>query len=275
MHQADWRHSVQQRSKTNINGIRRILQHAGNLQPWQRPVQTAVQPHDEEEPDNHGRRNYFTPNRFYCVETLCAPCGVVLAWTKFAKAESPINILTWLENIYPDSDMRPSYIAIDKACQVMQKAINNGSWEQWRLTTRFIVDSYHYINHKAEDVLCRTWCNPAPSDGSAPNLVGQHVDEKGNVHQFREFNTEACEQLNSWLGGFESILKRMTVHNFNWFLHAMLFYHCNFMLTKKAESRKKKHRKTNKTTSGGDSNENVSDSESSNDENIHSDMDCN
>ena len=171
--------------------------------------------------------------------------------------------------------MRPSYIAIDKACQVMQKAINNGSWEQWRLTTRFIVDSYHYINHKAEDVLCRTWCNPAPSDGSAPNLVGQHVDEKGNVHQFREFNTEACEQLNSWLGGFESILKRMTVHNFNWFLHAMLFYHCNFMLTKKAESKKNKHRKTNKTTSGGDSNENVSDSESSNDENIHSDMDCN
>ena len=101
-----------------------------------------------------------------------------------AKAESSTNILTWLENIYPDSDMRPSYIAIDKAYQVMQKAINNGSWEQWWLTTWFIVDSYHYINHKAEDVLCRTWCNPTPSDGSAPNLIGQKVDEKGNVHQF-------------------------------------------------------------------------------------------
>jgi hypothetical protein len=28
----------------------------------------------------------------------------------------------------------------------------------------------------------------------------------------------ACEQLNAWLGGFETILKRMTVYNFNWFM---------------------------------------------------------
>lgn len=31
--------------------------------------------------------------------------------------------------------------------------------------------------------------------------------------------------MNSWLGGFESILKRMTPSNFDWFLHTMLFYH--------------------------------------------------
>ncbi len=37
--------------------------------------------------------------------------------------------------------------------------------------------------------------------------------------------TQACEQLNGWLGGFESILKRMTQTNFNWFLHVMLFYY--------------------------------------------------
>ena len=86
MHQADWRHSVQQRSKTNINGIRRILQHAGNLQPWQRPVQTAVQPHDEEEPDNHGRRNYFTPNRFYCVDESLTSLAVYFRnWHMFSE----------------------------------------------------------------------------------------------------------------------------------------------------------------------------------------------
>lgn len=37
--------------------------------------------------------NYFTSRRFYCVETICAPCGVVIAWAKFANAESPTNIL--------------------------------------------------------------------------------------------------------------------------------------------------------------------------------------
>ena len=50
---------------------------------------------------------------------MCAPCGVVLAWTKFAKSESLTNILNWLEEVYPEEDSRPAYICIDKACQVM------------------------------------------------------------------------------------------------------------------------------------------------------------
>jgi len=43
---------------------------------------------------------------------------------------------------------------------------------------------------------------------------------------------QACEQLNAWLGGFETILKRMTVYNFNWFLHAMLFIHTQRVIKK-------------------------------------------
>jgi len=191
-----------------------------------------VQPHDEDHPESQQCKHYFSPNRFYCVETICAPCGVVIAWTKFAKAESPTNILNWLASVYPNIESRPDYICIDKACQVLHTAVTNGSWNQWKLSSRFIVDSYHYINHKATDDLCRLYCNPSPQDGSAPNLVGQKIDQYGTIHQFREFNTEACEQLNAWLGGFESILKRMTQQNFNWFLHTMLFYHSKYVLTK-------------------------------------------
>ncbi|EDR13461.1 uncharacterized protein LACBIDRAFT_322419 [Laccaria bicolor S238N-H82] len=40
-------------------------------------------------------------------------------------------------------------------------------------------------------------------------------------------SVQVCEQLNAWLGGYQSILKRMTPGNFNWFLHTMLFYHTN------------------------------------------------
>ena len=36
---------------------------------------------------------------------------------------------------------------------------------------------------------------------------------------------QACEQLNAWLGGFHTTINRMTVYNFKWFLHAMLFIH--------------------------------------------------
>jgi len=63
-------------------------------------------------------------------------------------------------------------------------------------TTRFVVDSYHYTNHKATDTLCRTWCNPAPSDGSAPNLVLPATDKHGNPCWQRAFNSQVSELLN-------------------------------------------------------------------------------
>ena len=39
------------------------------------------------------------------------------------------------------------------------------------------------------------------------NVLGETIDEDGNLIQWREFNTQVCEQLNAWLAGYESILK--------------------------------------------------------------------
>ena len=61
---------------------------------------------------------------------------------------------------------------------------------------------------------------------------------------------KACEQLNFWLGGFESILKCMKPGNFNWFLHTMLFYHTRNVL-KKAKQ-KKKNKNDDDDDDGGD-----------------------
>ncbi|TDL17112.1 hypothetical protein BD410DRAFT_816582 [Rickenella mellea] len=158
--------------------------------------------------------NFFTAARFYCVETICAPCGVVIAWK--TKAESPTNILNFLERVFPTAELRPNYICIDKACAVLRTAWANGSWDRiWKHTTRFIVDSYHYINHRTTDYLCRTMCNPAPLNGSAPNLVVVEYDNDNNPHYKRAFNTQACEQLNAWIGGFQSVLNKMTPTNFD------------------------------------------------------------
>jgi len=41
--------------------------------------------------------------------------------------------------------------------------------------------SYHYINHGTSDYLCYKWCNPAPLNGSAPNLVVVEYDININV----------------------------------------------------------------------------------------------
>ena len=95
-----------------------MLQRPQELQPWQTQHNHPYQPHDEEQPDIV-RKHFFSPARSYCVETLVAPCGVVIAWTTFDKSESPTNILDFLKTIYPNVQSRPSYVCIDKACQVL------------------------------------------------------------------------------------------------------------------------------------------------------------
>ena len=182
-HESTWQKHVHSKSKSTLNGLRQILQRPGERQEWQPKQSGSIQPHDTDQPALPVRKHYFSPNRFYCVETICAPCGVVIAWTKFDKAESPSNILDWLKAVYPNQEDRPSYICIDKACQVVRTALQKKRvWNEWKQTTRFIVDSYHYINHKADDFLCQKWCNPTPKDGSAPNLIGQKVGKDGKIY---------------------------------------------------------------------------------------------
>ena len=105
--------------------------------PWQSPLNQNAQPHDQipAAEENIQRNHYFSPSRFYCIETICAPCGVTIAWAKFAKSESPTNILRFLESVYPTEISHPDYVCIDKGCAVLHTSIANGSWETWKNTT--------------------------------------------------------------------------------------------------------------------------------------------
>ena len=170
-----------------------MLQRPQELHPWQNIQNLQVHPrqrHDDDDTPPPRIKHFFSPARSYCVETVVAPCGVVIAWTKFYRSESPTNILNFLEALYPTPESRPAYICIDKACSVLRSAIANGSWEEWKKTTRFIVDSYHYANHRATDQLCAKYCNPSPTDGSAPNLVQLTRDRHGAMQMQRAFNTQ-------------------------------------------------------------------------------------
>ncbi|TFK44612.1 hypothetical protein BDQ12DRAFT_695059 [Crucibulum laeve] len=182
---------------------------------WQISTSQNTQAHDEETPPDRLKDHYFGPSKFYCVETICAPCGVVIAWNLFDRSESAIQILDFLERIFPKEESSPTYICIDKACLILQSAISN------------------------QNAICQKWCNPAPLDGSAPNLVGIDYNKYGKPYYKQAFNTQACEQLNAWLGGFESILKRMTPNNFKWFLHTMLFYHIRYVINRQNHKIKK------------------------------------
>ncbi|KAJ7029184.1 hypothetical protein C8F04DRAFT_963264 [Mycena alexandri] len=82
--------------------------------------------------------------------------------------------------------------------------------------------TWHYIGHRATDILCRLWCNPAPLNGSQPDLILVKEDADGTTHQTRAFNTETAEQLNSWLNGFESQLRQMSDVNYDLFIHVLM-----------------------------------------------------
>ena len=57
------------------------------------------------------------------------------------------------------------------------------------------------------------------------------------------------------MGGYESMLKKMTLGNFNWFLHSMLFYHTRHVLARQKEKADKK-RNSSDSDSDSDSDDN-------------------
>ncbi|KAJ7884254.1 hypothetical protein B0H13DRAFT_1628751, partial [Mycena leptocephala] len=138
------------------------------------------------------------------------------------RSESTPQVLVILNQIWehhPNS--RPSFIAYNDACDLLRHIVTQNLNDAW-LSTKFIVDIWHYIGHRATDILCRLWCNPVPKNSSEPDGVGVRKDANGICHQTRAFNTEATEQLNSWLNGFESQLRQMSDVNYDFFVHVMM-----------------------------------------------------
>ena len=102
LHHSHWHSHVMHFGKQSLLGIRRLLLHTEEEhQELLPPINQQAQPHDEPPVEVQSKNNYFVAPHFCCVETICAPCGVVLAWTKFHKSESPNKILDWLESVYP------------------------------------------------------------------------------------------------------------------------------------------------------------------------------
>ena len=78
-HQEQWYNHVTHYGRQGILGICWLLcRTAEENQPWLPGIAHPHQPHDEVAPQPC-QGNYFTTTRFYCVETICAPCGVVVA----------------------------------------------------------------------------------------------------------------------------------------------------------------------------------------------------
>jgi hypothetical protein len=100
-HQALWKKHKLDHSSGSLAGSKRMLnRHQENL-PWNERNGHEHQAHDQPAPEPRMLKHFFSPATFYCVETICAPCGVVIVWAKFAKSESESNILgpVWIPGI--------------------------------------------------------------------------------------------------------------------------------------------------------------------------------
>lgn len=118
-HQSLWNKYIDSRSRSKLHAERRALRNANNLQAWQNISIRRSQPHDADTNEEHtSSDNYFGPNRIYVTETVVGSCGTPIAWTTFHNSESPSAIAGWINKLYPNRANRPSFIAIDKSCQV-------------------------------------------------------------------------------------------------------------------------------------------------------------
>ena len=100
-HKSQWDQHVHNHSPGALAGVQRILRHSEDNPDWLPSLEQNTLPHDGPVPPEREKKHYFRPNHFYCVETVCAPCGTVIAWKNFAKSESPTKIMDFLNDIYP------------------------------------------------------------------------------------------------------------------------------------------------------------------------------
>lgn len=177
----------------------------------------------EDEPDGSKVEHRFHAKTTYCVQTCQYACGFPIAWGKCYRSESSTQVLALLNKWFQPGN-RPGFVGYDNACKLLAHMFTSAdiSSQSWLNTTCFIVDTFHYINHRAHDRFCRTLCNPAPADGSQPDLVILKKDANGVIHSVRAFNLETAEQLNSWLNPFEGPMKQMSNIRFDFTFHALM-----------------------------------------------------
>lgn len=118
----------------------------------------------------------------------------------------------------------PSYIFYDNNCKLREHLV---AVQDTYLLNKvgLVVDVFHFsTKHKSTDLQCQLYCNPA----NYPELM---VLERQNPKDSPwYFNSSAAEQVNSWLVGFDSILREMTPENYNFLLDEVIAIRNEFIV---------------------------------------------
>ncbi|KAI5997233.1 hypothetical protein F5J12DRAFT_906966 [Pisolithus orientalis] len=141
-------------------------------------------------------------------QLIMRPCGIILAWATFYGSEAISAVSEFAKAVFPTPQSTPEYFIFDNNCKL--HAHQEAKQDHHFSDTALPVDVFHFNSkHKETDLYCQQHCNPA----AFPDLL-----ENGKWH----FNTSICEQTNVWLGGYQAILRNMTVHRYNFYLDEMI-----------------------------------------------------
>ncbi|KAJ7483156.1 hypothetical protein FB451DRAFT_1084306 [Mycena latifolia] len=225
----DWHAKYLNRfSRLSFPGVQRVIRRQNQSNATPATGQGTAPTFHSELPELNGTPgnevvHTFRARRSYGLQTIQWSCGCPVGWGKCYNSESSSQVLAIINNIwesYPES--KPSFLAYDDACNLLRHIVTQNPDSPWLASTKFIVDAWHYIGHRAVDILCRLWCNPAPMNGSQPDLIAVRVDDNGRQHTTRAFNTETAEQFNAWLSSYEAQLRQMSDTNYDFAVHTLM-----------------------------------------------------
>ncbi|EJD51060.1 hypothetical protein AURDEDRAFT_160202 [Auricularia subglabra TFB-10046 SS5] len=268
---ANWyRHYQNRFGRLSYQGVRRVVRgQAQSADPSAAPVQTRVHlPPIGEMPGNQVPHT-LRPRSVYCIQTAQWACGYPIGWMKMYGSETLPQVYKFLCWLWPTAATRrrPSFIAYDLACKLLRHIVTTHFDDGWLDVTRFVVDAWHYINHVSGDDICRIWCNPAPMDGSQPDLVLEKTDDSGTVHKTRAFNLETAEQFNSWLDRYKGLLEQMTATSHDFVMHVLFMLYADIVTERAKESRRKEARRRRRNAAQGEASDEQEEEEEEEDEN--------
>ncbi|KIJ58235.1 hypothetical protein HYDPIDRAFT_103060 [Hydnomerulius pinastri MD-312] len=197
--------------------LRRRLQRAGVTVPSDsispevldsEEVTLDVECNGKPEEGNRKLQARFGCRRTHNEQVMMRPCGVILARATFFGSEAVSAVNDFAKAVFPTARSTPEFLVFDNNCKLRahQEVIRDSHFSK----TGMPVDVFHFNSkHKETDIYCQKHCNPA----FFPELI---QDGKWC------FNTSICEQTNVWLGGYQAILRNMSVHRYNFYLDELI-----------------------------------------------------
>ena len=161
-----------------------------------------------------------------------ASCGILVDWVELCRGESIEIVYIFVLKLYKDAvdlGMCICGLGYDNACTLLKVArAKEGACLPWTRTLVqelvFVLDRFHRDNH--------TWCL-------------QHMPEvdpltPANAKLLESRNTEACEQLNSWINVRTSSGLEMTRSRFHVYWWVLFDGH-NTWLQRQADAKRRRY----------------------------------